>query len=122
MADARPILVIEDDSNVRTALASVLQHAGYEVLTASDGEEGLACLRQACRPRLILLDVLMPGMGGFRFRAEQLKEPAFAEVPVVLLTGDADVSRTYSELGALQLLIKPIDPQVLLSTVASYTD
>ena len=79
------ILVIDDDSDIREVVGEALQFAGYEVSTARDGREGLVGAR-SFRPDLILLDLMMPGMSGWEFRAVQLRDAALREIPVVVVT------------------------------------
>src|SRR5262249_27660442 len=84
------VLVVDDDADVRGMLAQVLELEGYDVVTAADGREALRRLEER-RPFLVLLDLMMPGMNGWQFRAEQLKQPGIADVPVVVLSGDGSM-------------------------------
>ncbi len=113
------MLVVDDDADVRGMLAQVLELEGYEVVTAADGREALRRLAEK-RPRLVLLDLMMPGMNGWQFRAEQLKVPAIAEVPVVVLSGDGSVEPRTLAMPGVGVLRKPIELQTLLDTVESY--
>jgi len=79
------ILVIDDDSDIREVVGEALQFAGYEVSTARDGREGLASA-WSFRPDLILLDLMMPGMSGWEFRAAQLRDAVLSRIPVVVVT------------------------------------
>lgn len=79
------ILVIDDDSDIREVVGEALEFAGYEVATAREGSEGLALCR-SFRPTLILLDLMMPGMSGWEFRAAQQEDPALAKIPVLVVT------------------------------------
>jgi CheY-like chemotaxis protein len=79
------ILVIDDDSDIREVVGEALQFAGYDVITARDGSQGLA-LARTFRPCLILLDLMMPTMTGWEFRAAQLKDAALANIPVMVVT------------------------------------
>ena len=83
---AHTILVVEDDPDVRRALTELLASEGYEVAATADGGEALKTLRGACRRAVILLDLMMPNCDGWDFRREQLEDPTFASVPVVLVT------------------------------------
>src|SRR3989442_13047340 len=82
-----PVLVVEDHDDTREMIATLLGFAGYTVVTAANGKEGLECLLQT-RPCLVLLDLTMPIMTGWEFRAAQLSvgDPALAAGPVLLLT------------------------------------
>ncbi len=101
------ILVAEDDRFLRRAGEVALKRAGYEVLTASDGEEALRVAR-AQRPDLILLDLIMPRMQGFQVLAELKKDAETAAIPVLVLSNlgqDHDVQRAM-EAGARAYFIK----------------
>jgi len=109
------ILVIDDDSDIREVVGEALHFAGYDVATARDGREGLARCR-AFRPTLILLDLMMPGMTGWEFRAAQLKDPALAPIPVLVVTAlghDPDI-----QVSAV--LAKPFRLEDLLAHIRRY--
>lgn len=112
------IFVVEDDRGVSEALVEVLSDEGYQVMTAGNGAEALARLREAPTPALIVLDLMMPVMDGYAFRAEQLRTPAIADVPVIVLTAGAAPRAT--ELGHVDILKKPIDLVALLEAVGRY--
>lgn len=115
----RPILVVEDDFDVRDALTDALEDAGYPVLAARHGREALDLL-EGEPPRLILLDLMMPVMDGYDFRRRQLEEPRYAEIPVVVLSADQAVARRSQEMGANGWLAKPVDFDRLLAEVSKY--
>jgi len=113
------ILVVEDDPDVRRALTELLASEGYKVAATADGGEALKTLRGGLRPAVILLDLMMPNCDGWDFRREQLEDPLFASVPVVLVTAagfSPDSMR--SQLGPIELCPKPIQPAELLETLA----
>jgi DNA-binding response OmpR family regulator len=95
--------------------------AGHVVVEAGDGAAGLERLR-ASRPDLILLDLTMPVMDGWEFRAQQqrLSDPQLAQVPVVLRTALADARHQVHVLGAREVIPKPVAPEILLSAVARH--
>jgi CheY-like chemotaxis protein len=111
-----PVLIIEDDPDIRDLLSSVLVLEGYEVVTAADGAQGLDQLRDA-RPSLILLDLMMPAMDGWEFRRQQLLDPSLARVPTVILSGDGRLEAKAASLGT-PFLRKPVDLDALLAVVA----
>ncbi|WP_437298270.1 response regulator [Sorangium sp. So ce426] len=115
----RTIFIIEDDPGVCDALVTVLRDEGYDVMTAGDGADALVRLREGPTPALIVLDLMMPGMDGYAFRAEQLRTPAIADVPVVVLTAGAAPRAT--ELGSVDILKKPVDLVALLDVVGRNT-
>ena len=113
----RPILVVEDDEDSREFLATFLRAQGYLVTTAANGEEALTKARQK-HPRLILLDLMMPGMDGFAFRAAQLRSPEVANIPVILISGLEDDTQIARRLGPMAEVPKPINIDRLLEQVA----
>jgi DNA-binding response OmpR family regulator len=109
------ILVIEDEERILNFLRSKLKASGYEVLTASNGLEGLE-QAQAQEPEMIILDILMPKMDGL----EMLKElRSFSAVPVIMLTAKgADADRIKGlQLGADNYLPKPFNPDELVARI-----
>jgi len=116
----RIILLIEDDADIREALADALAEDGYQVACASNGAEGLA-LALSVRPALVLLDLMMPGMSGSQFRAAQRMQPEIAAIPVVVLTADGRIDDRANELQADGKVRKPIDYEELLATIEALT-
>ena len=108
------ILVVDDDHAIRGFLSETLVDEGYEVRGASNGEEALATLA-AWRPSLILLDLMMPIMDGWTFRARQLAEPSLGDIPVIVMT--AARSASTAGLAAVTTFSKPFDLGALLSAV-----
>jgi CheY-like chemotaxis protein len=117
-SSARRILVVEDDPALRNTLAEVLRENGYEVACAADGKDALAQLGARPRPSMILLDLAMPVMDGWAFRAEQRRDPRYAHIPTVVLS--ASLSSPDARLDVLQpaaALAKPFDLDRLMETV-----
>jgi CheY-like chemotaxis protein len=83
----RPVLVVEDNDDLRDSLIEVLISEGATAEGAKSGLEALGRLRSGFRPSLILLDLRMEGMSGWDFRAEQKKHAEFSGIPVVAMTG-----------------------------------
>ena len=110
------ILIIEDETPMRTALADLLAVEGYRALTAADGESGLE-RALAEKPDLILLDVMMPKLDGFQVCAE-LRRLAMA-VPVLMLTAKGQIEDRVVGLdaGADDYLVKPFSTEELLARV-----
>ena len=113
MTSTAHILVVDDEANLRRTVARVLQHAGFEVTTASSGSEGMAFLA-AQRFDLVYMDIRMPDMNGL----EALKSihATYPQLPVILFTGQPDLSSAVSALrhGALDYLQKPLKPEMLI--------
>jgi DNA-binding response OmpR family regulator len=111
---AKTILVVDDEDDILDLVRFRLEHDGYRVLTASDGQTGLT-LARAERPDLCILDVMMPKLSGLEVLAELRADPVTAETRVILLTArgqDADVDRGF-ELGAHDYVTKPFSPKEL---------
>jgi CheY-like chemotaxis protein len=113
----RSVLVIEDDEATREAVALLLASEGCRVATAGNGRVALEQLRKGEHPDLIVLDLMMPIMDGWQFRAEQRRDPALAGIPVLIISAAGDVRRQAASLGAIEYLDKPVDPVVLLDAI-----
>jgi CheY-like chemotaxis protein len=109
-------MLVEDDPDIRSMVSQLLELEGWRVLAYANGTEALEALRKGERPFLILLDLMMPKMNGWQFRAEQARDAELAEIPVVVLSGDARGADPGS-VRADGYLKKPIDLDVLLQTV-----
>ena len=118
-APPRParVLVVDDDPTLRALLTAALTDEGYAVATAADGAAGLRRLR-AWRPDLVLLDLMMPGLDGWGFRAAQLAAADTAAVPVVVLSAGPNLHAGVDALRATAILPKPFDLDLLLGVVA----
>jgi len=110
------IMVVEDDSDLRSALAELLYDAGYEVATAAHGRAALSELSWSPRPSLVLLDMMMPELDGWGFMAEFKRDPELCSIPVVVVSAG---SRAMFEAtpGAAAYLSKPLDRGKLLRTI-----
>jgi CheY-like chemotaxis protein len=117
---AAPILVIDDDYDVRNGIAEVLADEGYTLATAAHGEEALRLLRDGLRPSLILLDLMMPVMDGETFCRLWHDDELLRTIPVVVLSADAAASEKTRHLGASTVLRKPVQLDDLLSVVARH--
>src|SRR5689334_4820815 len=96
MAD-RLLMVIDDDESLRSSLTDLLRQEDYRVVAFADGGEALAYLSAGELPELILLDLMLPTVDGWEFRAEQMMNPVLASIPVVVVTG-AEVAANDSQL------------------------
>jgi CheY-like chemotaxis protein len=101
------ILVAEDDKLIINTLCEALKTAGYETVTAYDGEEAIAKCKEA-KPDLLLLDIMMPKLDGISVLWELKANPETAGLPVVVLTniGDVDTISKIVEAGAVDYLLK----------------
>ena len=125
MDPAGNILIVEDDPSTRDMLATLLTRQGFHAVAAEDGLEALHLLRTVRHgaphiPCLVLLDLMMPRLGGQEFRRAQLGDPIVASVPVAVMSGAADAEERARTLGAVAMLAKPIDFDALLTVVRRY--
>lgn len=114
------ILIIDDEDDIREVAALSLESvAGWDVVTANSGAQGLARAIEH-KPEAILLDVMMPGMDGPTTFRELRNNPATAKIPVILLTAKVQSSdqRRFADLGVQAILFKPFDPMTLSSQIA----
>lgn len=117
----KKILIIEDDQNIRSSLEHILKSAHYDVLTADNGLSALEMLELKSRlPDLIILDLMMPIMNGFEFRAAQQKDPRFSKIPVILLTANDKLVEFKEKLQAFEFLNKPVDVKDLLFVLENF--
>src|SRR5512141_2925175 len=114
---AAEILIVEDDSALREALAQVLSDEGYDLLAARDGLEAVNCLKKGHRPDVILLDLSMPVVNGWEFRMFQKRDPELAQIPVILITAGGYTREEVAWLEPSALLPKPVDLPRLLSVI-----
>lgn len=112
------LLVVDDERDVRQFTASVLTSSGYEVVEARHGREAIARLSEYV-PDLVILDLNMPVMNGWQFRAEQqrLADAQLATIPVLLVTGTEVAGEHAQSLNAVGLIHKPFEPGQLLDAI-----
>jgi CheY-like chemotaxis protein len=112
------VLIIEDDPEIRACIAEGLSYDGYTVAEAQNGLEGLRQAR-AHRPDLILLDLMMPTMNGWQFRAVQKRDPALADIPVIVISAvAAESAGTIADVAAR--FAKPFEFSTLLAAIEQY--
>ncbi len=115
------VLIVEDDPDSREALRLLLELKGCRADTAADGREALTKLKRCrVRPRLILLDLRMPVMGGRELCAALLDDDRLAAVPVVVFSSEPNLPREAAKLGAADYLEKPLDAARLDSILERY--
>ncbi|MEO5679773.1 MAG: response regulator transcription factor [Acidimicrobiales bacterium] len=119
MSTAGTVVVVEDDPNIADLLDMYLRQAGFRVLQAADGEQGLALIGRE-KPRLVLLDIGLPGaVDGLEVCRALRSTPRTASVPVIVLTArDTEIDRVLGlELGADDYVTKPFSPRELVARV-----
>jgi two-component system chemotaxis response regulator CheY len=117
---AKTILIVDDSSSLRMVVQMALTRAGYEVLQAGDGKEGLAVLEKAGKVNLIVSDVNMPNMDGITFVTQVKQHPRHKFVPVIMLTteGQDEKKQAGKAAGAKAWIVKPFNPPQLLDAVS----
>lgn len=125
MTGAQPtlILVADDDDDVRELVVFRLERAGYQVVTASDGQEAVQVALER-PPDVCVIDVMMPKLDGYEVTERLRASPGLAEVPIVLLTAsvqEAAVNRGL-EAGASDYIKKPFSPRELVERIAAALD
>lgn len=115
------VLVVEDDPSVRGLLQTLLSAEGYDVATASDGLAGLV-KASSHHPAVILLDLMMPDLGGMRVLEELRADPALTGIPVIVVTGKIEaIPAMQAVLGEDSVFAKPFAVAELLQRVAEIT-
>ena len=114
------ILVVDDSPPERYFLTDILVKNGFSVSTAESGEEALLKVK-ADKPQLILMDVVMPGQNGFQITRAIAKDPETQSVPIIICTSKGqETDRIWGlRQGARDYIVKPVDPQELLSKIAA---
>ena len=115
MSSRRKILIVEDDEDLRALFRISLTLAGYEVQEAGDGLEALRQIDHS-PPDLVVLDLMLPFVGGAVVRQEIATHVFTKDIPVVIITGS---TKDLSELGVACVLRKPVMPEELVRTVAN---
>lgn len=115
---SKTILTIDDSASIRQMVSLTLSGAGYNVLQASDGEEGLV-QATAHRVDAVLTDLNMPKMNGIEFIRQYRAHPSSTGVPIVFLTteSDGELKRQAKEAGATGWIVKPFEQDKLLAVV-----
>ena len=118
---AKKILIVDDEPDILRATKVRLMSFGYEVITASDGKEGIDLLRKDM-PDLILLDLRLPRISGDEICARLKSDEKLKHIPIVIFTAssDATTSAKVKASGADGYLIKPFDPEELLQTIRKF--
>jgi CheY-like chemotaxis protein len=112
------ILIIEDDEDIRESLKELLEDEGYSVASSGNGREALEYLRSTTElPHLILLDLMMPVMDGYAFRAEQKSDETISKIPVIVMSADVRAEAKAAELQAVEIARKPLGIKAILELI-----
>jgi len=116
----KKILIVDDSPTERLYLTDILVKNGFTVSTAVNGDEAIERIR-AERPELILMDVVMPGTNGFQVTRAIARDPELADVPVIICSSkNQETDRIWGiRQGAKDYLVKPVDPERLLASIAA---
>jgi CheY-like chemotaxis protein len=119
----RTILVVDDDPDLRGAIADVLNEEGYDVHLAGHGGEALDRLKkpELRKPALILLDLMMPEVSGWDFLALQKQDPELSRIPVVLMSASSKAPAQGDVPGTVDALRKPFKVEQLLEIIARHS-
>ena len=119
---ARRVLIVDDAEEIGSSVAEVLRAEGYEVTCAHNGRQALDHMASFEElPGLILLDLMMPDMDGYQFRARQRSDPRLSHIPIVLMTAGGDIVAKAHDLGAEGYLKKPFtDVETILEAVGRF--
>lgn len=121
IAGAQPrILVVEDDLDIRETVTEILREEGYAVDAVGDGLEALDYLRRQPAPRLVLLDLMMPGMNGEDLVRVLRGSPTLADIPVAVVSAARDLEERAEKMKAVAFLQKPISLAGLLALVEAH--
>jgi CheY-like chemotaxis protein len=112
------VLLVDDDADVRNAVKEFLHDEGFTVVSAMNGADALNTLRTGFRPNVIVLDIMMPVMDGWDFRAAQLADTALREIPVIVISASGFGRDTIrSQLNTFEVVSKPIELDDFLKAV-----
>lgn len=115
-------LIVDDEEGIVKVVKMYLEHHGYEVITAGDGQEGLERAK-ADKPDVIVLDLMLPRMDGYKVCGLLKRDARYAKIPVILFTAKAQEKdvKLGEEVGADAYITKPFEPEVLLSKIKELT-
>ena len=116
---AKKILLIDDDPTMIKMLQTFLTAHGYVISVATDGDDGLAQLKNSS-PDLIVLDVQMPKMNGYTFMFELKKVPNASTIPIIVLTAKQGMAEIFKVEGVKEYVTKPFQPEALLTQIKKY--
>ncbi len=111
------VLLVDDDADLRDSISDLLRARGYSVVTAADGRAALDAIAHQPRPCVVLLDLVMPGMDGWRFFTVVKADPQLATIPIVIASAHA---ATHAPSGSDGVLHKPFELSELFAVVARH--
>ena len=116
--DKKKVLIVDDEKDLVETVVFQLQEAGYEVISAYDGQEGLDKARKV-KPDLIVLDLMLPKMDGYKVCGLLKSDSRYAKIPIIMFTARAQESdmKLAKEVGAEAYITKPFEQEVLLGKI-----
>jgi CheY-like chemotaxis protein len=114
------VLIIDDADATRTGLVRLFQLRGYKTKEAVNGAQGLERLREDPRTDVVVLDVMMPGTNGYWFRDQQLKDPALADIPVIVFTGLGEADALKRTMNVKDVFCKPVSVDAVFEAVSRH--
>ena len=114
----KKILLVDDEPHIVIMLSNRIKHAGYDVISASDGQEGLDKARKE-NPDLIILDVMLPKLDGYKVCRMLKFDEKYKHIPIIIFTARAQEidKKTSGDVGANGYITKPFEPQILLDKI-----
>ncbi len=114
----KKILIVDDEEGIVKVVKMYLEHHDYEVITASEGQEGLEKAKTE-KPDLIVLDLMLPKINGYKVCGLLKKDTRYTKIPIILFTAKAQEKdiKLGEEVGADAYIIKPFEPEILLSKI-----
>ena len=113
---SKKILIIDDEPEMVELIKLRLQANNLEVITASEGEEGLDKMIKD-KPDLVILDIMMPNMDGYSFLRETRRDPFIAKIPIIVLTAKPDMKDLFGLEGIKDYIIKPFEADELMQKI-----
>ncbi len=120
---AKKILIVDDEPAIVTMVSNRLKANGYDCISAKDGQEGLTMAKKE-KPDLIILDLMLPKMDGYKVCSLIKKDSRYAKIPIILFTAkvQAEDSKLGEEVGADAYVVKPFNAQLLLEKIQQLTE
>lgn len=117
---SKRVLIVEDEEAVRELEKFILENAGYDVMEARDGLEGLTKV-EFRKPDLILLDLMMPDVSGGRMFDEMREHPSTKDIPIVVVTGKPDAHEMFDDaIGEDNVIMKPFEADALIKRIRTH--
>lgn len=113
------VLVVDDEEKLKLNVKIFLEMNGFEVVTASDGAEGIAKIESE-KPQVVVTDVMMPGMDGYTMLKEIRGKYSPQALPIIMLTAKESISDLYELEGANEFIPKPFELNTLVATINKY--